>query len=743
MKPRSFRWLVLLVLFLSSLAYGQTTRDSLYVRTLGSYPSGQSYSVKCFQNGGHDYALAVFGEGIRIVNIDSAAKPKIVSALSLYNSGHIIDIAIQGSFAYLSGSYDGLWIVEISDPYNPVKRGHCPLPTALNFISVNTQYAFAGTYYDETTGGLHIIDINDPDNPTFVTTYETHFALGMAARDTLVFVIFSDYGAGLGNLHILNVADPMDIKVVYADSINEGGVGLLLNGNYLYANVSDIYNVTDPANPIYYSNFEYAGFKYAIKDSALYGVSFGPSINIKKIINDTIIVYLPDQSAMGWASYVDVIGEKLCVSSYLSFEFNGVAIYDISVPFAPHLASYISEINSYNSSFKLCAKNDTVVIGGRGIEVYDAVGPNKPTLITFFHDTAHSFDDVIWHQDYIYALEAETGLWVYDFSSKETLRLADTVFCLANTAASIAVESTTVYVGVDKTLKLVDISNPDSLKSLGQTVFTDYVWAIAVKNDLAYIANGQQGLYIYNTANKDSLYEVGHCPTPGSACEIVLSGNYAYVADYDSGLTVIDISESTLPLVIGNFDTPGLVWHIAIDSNLVYLMDDSVGLKVIEVSVPSIPQEVGHYSLRYYELGMGESYNYMKSICSGVGRIYANTLYGLQIYEYYGPNGVESNDSESKHKYLFKLLGSYPNPTVNSLAIDYEVATSGLYELSVYNVLGQKISLLDKGNKVPGKYTLKWDCKDANGNKVAPGVYFYQIRDKENNRITKKTVVIK
>ncbi|MBI5805623.1 T9SS type A sorting domain-containing protein [candidate division TA06 bacterium] len=742
MKPKSYRWLFLLVPFISGFAYGQTTCDSLYVRTLGSYPSGQSYSVKCFQNDGHDYALGIFGEGVRIINIDSVAKPKVVSALSLYNCGRITDITIQGTFAYLMGGYAGLWIVDVSDPYNPVKKGYCPLSSSSNLVAVNSQYAFAGVFYDETTGGLHIVDISDPDNPFLVTTYDSRFVGGVATKDSLVFVTFD------GKLHVLNVVNPMDIKTLYIDSINtisSSGKGLLINANYLYSN-TNIYDIADPANPVHYSTSDFSSgagcYNFVIQDSALYGACGGIlDLAINKIVDPVTITNLGSMDTPGWGNYLDAISEKLCMASSLSPDFNGISIYDISTPYTPQIASYITDLKSYGNS-KLIARSDTVFLCGRGIEIYDAVDPNKIKLIAAFYDINRSFEDVIWDQNYIYAVDGLSGLCAYDYSSKDSLRLTDSLY-LSEYYLSITASGNTVFVGADNNLKVVDISNPDSLISLGQTVFTDYVWDIEVKNDLAYIANGQQGLYIYNVANKDSLYEVGHCLTPGSACGVIINGNYAYIADYDSGLAIVDIGDAANPQVIGSLDTPGLARYVAFDTSLIYLMDDSTGIRVIDASVPVNPQEVGYYSLRYYEPGMGESYNYMKSICSGAGHIYANTLYGLQIYEYYGPNGVLANDSEFESNYCFKLIGSYPNPAVNFLSISYEITTPGTYELSIYNVLGQKISLIDKGNKVPGQYTLKWNCKDANGHKVAPGVYFYQLRDKGNNRVTKKTVVIK
>jgi hypothetical protein len=75
----------------------------------------------------------------------------------------------------------------------------------------------------------------------------------------------------------------------------------------------------------------------------------------------------------------------------------------------------------------------------------------------------------------------------------------------------------------------------------------------------------------------------------------------------------------------------------------------------------------------------------------------------------------------------FTLKQNYPNPFNPETAIDYVVAQSGHVELSIYNILGDKIKTLVSGYQTAGSYTIKWQADTDGGTSVASGVYFYKL----------------
>ena len=78
--------------------------------------------------------------------------------------------------------------------------------------------------------------------------------------------------------------------------------------------------------------------------------------------------------------------------------------------------------------------------------------------------------------------------------------------------------------------------------------------------------------------------------------------------------------------------------------------------------------------------------------------------------------------------YRNELFQNYPNPFNPVTTIEFTIKKTGMVELRIYNVLGQRIKTLVKEKKLPGKYKIVWDGKNDRGGKVASGMYFYQFK---------------
>ncbi len=74
------------------------------------------------------------------------------------------------------------------------------------------------------------------------------------------------------------------------------------------------------------------------------------------------------------------------------------------------------------------------------------------------------------------------------------------------------------------------------------------------------------------------------------------------------------------------------------------------------------------------------------------------------------------------------LEANYPNPFTRQTTIAYRLAEPQEVEVTVYNVLGQRVRRLVTGRREAGPHTVQWDARDDLGQPVASGVYFYRIR---------------
>jgi outer membrane protein assembly factor BamB len=87
---------------------------------------------------------------------------------------------------------------------------------------------------------------------------------------------------------------------------------------------------------------------------------------------------------------------------------------------------------------------------------------------------------------------------------------------------------------------------------------------------------------------------------------------------------------------------------------------------------------------------------------------------------------VDGNTTEALSDYV--LSQNYPNPFNPSTDIRFQLPQAGHVLLKVFNTFGEEIRTLVDDQHSAGFHSLRWDGKDRNGNQVASGVYFYQLR---------------
>jgi hypothetical protein len=72
---------------------------------------------------------------------------------------------------------------------------------------------------------------------------------------------------------------------------------------------------------------------------------------------------------------------------------------------------------------------------------------------------------------------------------------------------------------------------------------------------------------------------------------------------------------------------------------------------------------------------------------------------------------------------VFTLEQNFPNPFNPSTMINYQLPMTNEVDLSIYNLLGQKVATLVSEKQQAGHHQVEWD---ASG--FASGVYYYRIQ---------------
>lgn len=85
---------------------------------------------------------------------------------------------------------------------------------------------------------------------------------------------------------------------------------------------------------------------------------------------------------------------------------------------------------------------------------------------------------------------------------------------------------------------------------------------------------------------------------------------------------------------------------------------------------------------------------------------------------------------------------NYPNPLSSYTSIKYQLRKPGRVVIKIYDATGQPIKSFIRQHNTAGVYSIIWDRKDNRGQKVAAGIYFYQVNF-ANETYTKKMIVKK
>jgi hypothetical protein len=85
----------------------------------------------------------------------------------------------------------------------------------------------------------------------------------------------------------------------------------------------------------------------------------------------------------------------------------------------------------------------------------------------------------------------------------------------------------------------------------------------------------------------------------------------------------------------------------------------------------------------------------------------------------------------------FRLEQNYPNPFNPTTTIEFAIAQKGRYTLSVYNLLGQLVSVLINDEYQPGYYKVNFDAS-----MLASGMFVYKLSG-NNINVAKKMVLVK
>jgi len=118
---------------------------------------------------GNTIVLANHNFGVRIFDVSGTS---ITQEGTLPSLGQVMDCQGKGSYAYVAALTNGLKILDISDPQNPIVETTVELEGNANgiFVENSTAYIAELDKVESSGGYLEIVDISDTSSPSIIGT---------------------------------------------------------------------------------------------------------------------------------------------------------------------------------------------------------------------------------------------------------------------------------------------------------------------------------------------------------------------------------------------------------------------------------------------------------------------------------------------------------------------------------------------------------------------------------------------
>lgn len=183
-------------------------------------------------------------------------------------------------------------------------------------------------------------------------------------------------------------------------------------------------------------------------------------------------------------------------------------------------------------------------------------------------------------------------------------------------------------------IRIVDISDPSAAVEVGTLNTPVNSFDVSVSGDVAYIADARGGLQIIDISDPAAPLPLASIETAGDAFALYLSDGVVYVAEGSSGILIVDVSDPSAPAVLGTIDTPGDGLGVIVVNGIAYVADGDEGLRIFDVSDPAAPVELGAF-------GGGEIPVLDVAISDGLAYV-TSAFFGLHVVDISDPsNPVE------------------------------------------------------------------------------------------------------
>jgi len=590
------------------------------------------------------------------------------------------------------GTRHGTSIISLANPQNPVEVAFVSAPQSIwRELKVHSHYAYVAT--DGTGNGLQIIDLSQlPDTAFLVNTLSTYFnnAHDLLIDNGFCYVVGGDFGGGMSILELSNPVNPVRTAYYTASGyihdiyIWNDTVVASCGGSQNY----QLVDVTDKYNPFKISESAvlpgiYAHSGWMTEDKRYFYATEEANVRDLTVwdLQDRTSweLVIPSWEMPGGATIHNlyIIGDY----AHISYYSDGYVVLDVSSPEAPF------------------------VVGHYDTEDAWGVYPFLPSGITLISDI-------------------QTGLYVLQFNP------ANVPPTIMHTEINAIFNNDPVNI----TAQIIDDGSIAEANLFYRTTFngTTSSWSLLTgttsgNNQYEFTIPGFQHLteVEYYLAALDDSDSITTLPAGGSGINPVGNIPPTQFFSYSVVITGPPVLHSFLPLG----DTT-----VVVNSEFDFLInvEDTTGL-LLQYSwkkngaLTSDHDSIYHYRASVFPTLLPRTDSITAIVSNGYFSV-SKTWYVL----------VEAaTDVEDKGNILtYNLDQNYPNPFNPVTQISFSIPQNEFVNLSVYNLIGEKVAELVNETLPAGKYDVKF-----NAGNLTSGIYFARIKAGSFDKLIKMTLL--
>lgn len=599
---------------------------------------------------------------------------------------------------------------------------------------------FAGPIETISSAGiLTILNMSNPLNPQRcgdIVVYDDFLYDVTCLGDTIITYTW-------GNLIIINASNNF-FPTIISQTPNIITVGSSLGYtsltfpqlyiSYDYKAGFLIIDISDLLNPVsgYYLNTNNTTEVVWLKDSLLFAGGDGIYMADVSDIHNPVLMKRYTENA-------GTIRDIKTVDSLLFAASNTFKIFRIH---GDDSLSFYSELN-YGSQSSQVAIDDTIAaVGGRywGLHLIDISDPTNPEYlrsVTLPTGLFHIKHMALQNKKLIVSDYQRNTPVIYDVSDpfnpimKYEGNYETTAFCISESDTVLFVGNWDDYELV--ALNIKDLNNIYEISSVPVMSYPLRVEDMFTKGNYLYLTcfGNRSYFRMYDITDVNNIVELCYAFLPEWAISVCAKDNIAVVTDYYDGLYIYDVS-NFIPVELISFTsrTEGndvhLSWITATETN-------NMGFEIHRKTQNDIEWKIIGFVEGRGTTTETNTYSFTDSDLSP-----ADYSYRLKQIDFDGSFEYSKViEVTIQAPTEFSLSQNYPNPFNPSTVIKFSIANETNVNLTVFNLLGERIKEIKNENMRPGYYEINFDASN-----LSSGIYFYRITADEFVE-TKKMILMR